>query len=408
MKLEQEHISQIKGKFAAMASKDDLLTLLNFVKPFIYGEKTIPFKIKQVTYYYNSNVATNRYSSFTIKKKSGSTRTIHAPAKGLKAIQRCLNVIFQSIYKPHDAAFGFLNEKSIVDNARIHASSYYVFNIDLKDFFPSIDQARVWKCLQLQPFNLNDKTDKNDTPSNRLMLANIIAALCCTEMEVERMTAEGNWVKVKKNVLPQGAPTSPILTNVICQKLDFLFTGVAKRFGLRYSRYADDITFSSLHNVYQKDSYFNKEIYRIVHQQGFHIKESKVRLQKSGYRQEVTGLVVNDQVNVKRRYIKELRKWLYMWETYGYEKAYSFFLSDYIRSKTNAPITLPGMANVIKGKLNYLSMVKGIKNDLLIKLQNRLNKLEAELNPINKIFDVWEAEGIEKAMEKYYAEFLKT
>ena len=97
-----------------------------------------------------------------------------------------------------------------------------------------------------------------------------------------------------------------------------------------------------------------------------------------------------------------------MWETYGYEKAYSFFLSDYIRSKTNAPITLPGMANVIKGKLNYLSMVKGIKNDLLIKLQNRLNKLEAELNPINKIFDVWEAEGIEKAMEKYYAEFLKT
>ena len=71
-------------------------------------------------------------------------------------------------------------------------------------------------------------------------------------MCVERKDIDGNWIETKKNVLPQGAPTSPVLTNVVCQRLDYLLTAVAKRFGLKYSRYADDITFSSLHNVYQK------------------------------------------------------------------------------------------------------------------------------------------------------------
>jgi hypothetical protein len=79
-------------------------------------------------------------------------------------------------------------------------------------------------------------------------------------MQVDRKNAVGEWEKVTRNVLPQGAPTSPVLTNIVCQKLDFLLTGVAKRFGLKYSRYADDITFSSMHNVYQPDSDFLKEL----------------------------------------------------------------------------------------------------------------------------------------------------
>lgn len=102
---------------------------------------------------------------------------------------------------------------------------------------------------------------------------------------------------------------------MICERLDIRLSGVAKRFGLKYSRYADDITFSSMHNVYQKDSEFLIEIARIITDQNFHIKESKTRLQKQGFRQEVTGLIVNDKPNVNKRYISQLRMWIYCWGT---------------------------------------------------------------------------------------------
>lgn len=144
MKIEQLHIDQIRTAFENMQSKEDLLQLMNEVKPMIYGDKTVPFQLKQLTWYSNPKLATKRYTSFTIKKKSGAERTIHAPIKGLKAIQKTLSFILQCVYEPHKAATGFVRERSIVDNAKEHIGSKYVYNIDLKDFFPSIDQARLW------------------------------------------------------------------------------------------------------------------------------------------------------------------------------------------------------------------------------------------------------------------------
>lgn len=450
MKLEQEHIDQIRTAFEKMQSKEDLLHLLNEVKPLIYGEKAVPFELKQLTWYANPKLGGKRYAEFKIKKKSGSQRSIHAPVKGLKALQKTLAFILQCVYEPHKAAMGFVRERSIVDNAKIHVGSNYVYNIDLKDFFPSIDQARVWKCLQLKPFNLNKvstaepqyikweefkkeylKTEElvkfykgkgrmfTNTPygtlyvannfdlekdkyvlmggsslktkagkslegtlwlvnkipeTSRLDIANIIASLCCTEMEVERKNEKGEWEKVKRNVLPQGAPTSPVITNIVCQKLDYLLSGVAKRFGLKYSRYADDITFSSMHNVYQPESEFLKELHRIIAEQNFHIKESKTRLQKDGYRKEVTGLLVNEKANVQQRYIKQLRMWLYYWERYGYERASGFFLQQYVADKGHVKSGKPDMANVISGKLDYLKMVTGAENELYLKLKSRFDQ----------------------------------
>lgn len=368
MRPETEQIKYIRNAFQTMKSKEELLDLLNYSKRILFGEKTLPFQLKTLTYYSNPKVATNRYVSFTIVKKSGKNRQIHAPIKGLKAIQRSLNLIFQVVFTPHPAATGFTNNKSITDNAFQHIGSNYVYNVDLKDFFPSVDQARVWKCLQLKPFNLTKE-------SGRLELANIIAAICCSRMEVERLNNEGQWEKVTKNVLPQGAPTSPLITNVVCQKLDFLLSAVAKRFGLRYSRYADDITFSSLHNVYQTESAFIKEVDRIIAQQGFNINPEKTRLQKQGYRQEVTGLIVNEKVNVQSRYIKQLRSWLYLWETYGYDKAYNHFINDYLSDKGHVKNGQPDMINVILGKLEYLKMVKGNNNPSVLKYIERLNSI---------------------------------
>ncbi|RZK10340.1 MAG: RNA-directed DNA polymerase, partial [Flavobacterium sp.] len=222
------------------------------------------------------------------------------------------------------------------------------------------------------------------------------------EMDVERRNDQEEWITVKRNVLPQGAPTSPILTNLVCQKLDFLLSGVAKRFGLKYSRYADDITFSSMHNAYQSDSEFLNELHRIIKQQGFNIKQSKTRLQKEGYRQEVTGLLVNEKVNVQQRYIKQLRMWLYYWERYGYERASSFFIQQYIKDNGHVKKGKPNIINVIAGKLDYLKMVKGFSNASYINLKARFDNLIGYQNTMDRVLSIWENGGIEKAMNVFY------
>jgi hypothetical protein len=245
--------------------------------------------------------------------------------------------------------------------------------------------------------------------TSRLDIANIIASLCCTEMEVERKTAKGEWEKVKRNVLPQGAPTSPVMTNIVCQKLDYLLSGVAKRFGLKYSRYADDITFSSMHNVYQPNSEFLQELHRIIEEQNFHIKESKTRLQKDGYRKEVTGLLVNEKANVQQRYIKQLRMWLYYWERYGYDRAYTYFLVQYVSEKGHIKKGKPDMASVIAGKLDFLKMVKGSENLLFTKLSYRyatlINKEQKDnfnrIKHLNSVLIKVFENGIDEAMGFY-------
>lgn len=490
MKIAEPHITEIRTAFDKMLTKHDLLALLNQANKILYGENTFIFELKQLTWFANPNLGGKRYREYTIKKKSGSNRTINAPVQGLKSLQKSLCFILQNVFEPHKAAMGFVVAKSIVDNANLHVGSKYVYNIDLKDFFSSIDQARVWKCLQLRPFNLSSEkqqiyssesgfkrgygtfnTSENENihyyiykdgneflllqnkgdymqykkriinPSNKLFssieeillkenwnrklnedaydyvvaaenekfsklsrldLAGIIASISCTHLEVERMDSEGEWVKVKRNVLPQGAPTSPIITNIVCQRLDYLLSGVANRFGLKYSRYADDITFSSMHNVYQLGSDFQNELRRVIAEQGFHIKENKTRLQKEGYRQEVTGLLVNDKVNVQKRYIKQLRMWLYYWERYGYERSSGYFLQQYVADKGHVKKGNPNMANVIAGKLDYLKMVKGNENRIYLQLLSRFVALTNNTGKIELIIAIWEKFGIDKAIYQYY------
>lgn len=483
MKIEKQHIDQIKKDFMKMESRNDLLGVLNYSKPLLYGENSKNFKLKQLTYYSNPRLTKKVYKEFKIKKKSGADRKILAPNNGLKAIQKTLSFVLQCVFEPHKAAMGFVREKSIVDNAKVHVGNNYIYNIDLKDFFSSIDQARVWSCLKLKPFNLVDteigaeeslvkghnaeiinkintgvrkfitdhdekiyytiknkfinfvidrqgnyKRYKNRIDNsgkdffedvtkyllteenkrqlvklipNRKNLANIIASLCCTEIEVERKNEKGEWENVLRNVLPQGAPTSPMLSNVVCQRLDYILTGVAKRFNLRYTRYADDITFSSMHNVYAEEGNFLKELQRIITDQGFHIKESKTRLQKQGYRKEVTGLLVHEKVNVQKRYIKQLRMWLYLWERYGYTKAENIFKEDYFKDKGHIRKGKPNFSNVLSGKLEYLKMVKGPTDSTYVKLITRFEKLSQKGSLIENILLEWEEKGIESAMNKY-------
>lgn len=338
---------QIVEKVRKMETKKDLLNLLNTIKKEELGENYHPFTLSLLNYYCNPNrTPKKRYKHFTIPKKSGGVRDIHAPVKGLKSMLTYLNVVFQAMYEPTEAAMGFVPGRSIADNASVHVGKYYVFNTDLKDFFPSIQQPRLWAVLQLKPFSLNKE------------LASVIAGLCCMQ------DANGD------GVLPQGSPCSPILTNIICRQLDRRLTGLAKRFNLKYTRYADDITFSSDYNVFQDDSEFMTEFKRIIADQHFIFNDKKTRLQKSIERQEVTGLVVNEKVNVVREYVCDIRNLLYIWRRYGYEQAYAKFFPRYVSSKVYRPKNqgMPSMESVIAGKLLYLRMVMGEDSSVYNKL----------------------------------------
>ena len=344
---------EIQKRVQSLKTVQEFAALLDEIKLDEFGSPKYAITQKQLLHFSNAKIVPNRYKTFQIRKKSGGLREINAPCYQLGVILYITNILFKAIYTPSSSATGFTEGKSVVDNARIHTNHHYVFNIDLKDFFPSIPQARVWARLQLPPFNFTKE------------IANVLAGLCC------HFNKEGTDC-----VLPQGAATSPLLTNAICDTLDRRMRGVAKRFGLHYSRYADDMTFSSMHNVYQEGSEFRHEVKRIIEEQGFRMNDDKTRLLRDGQRQEVTGLTVNSVVNVSRKYISDLRWLLHIWETEGYAKAYSLFYPKYKLEKGYIKKGEPVMENVIGGKLNYLKMVRGANNPAYKKLQERYNKLQ--------------------------------
>lgn len=364
-----------------LETKEDLLNLLNQIKQDEMAEcgmsdKFYPFTMKHLNYYCNPNNSFHRYKQFKIKKKSGGFRLITAPRnQSFMLLLRYVNEIFKAVYTPSDYAMGFTEERSVVTNADMHKGHNYVFNIDLKDFFPSIHQARVWKRLQLKPLLF------------KLPIANVVAGLCSMKEKME----DGSV----RYVLPQGAPTSPIITNMICDNLDRRLAGLAKRFGVVYSRYADDITFSSMHNVYHSSGEFVKELRRIVESQGFIMNEDKTRLQKKGSRQEVTGIIVSDKLNVSQKYVRDIRNILYIWRKYGYATAFNKFFPRYKEAKGHIKKGNPDMVNVLDGKLMYLKMVKGEDDSVYMRLKAQFDDARTTLQGITYV-ETWSVLEFEK------------
>lgn len=400
MEISKEIKEKIRGQFANLQTKQDLLDLLNFSKKMLYGKKAKPITLKALTYFANPNICKNRYKTFKIKKKTGGERIINAPNGGLKHILRALNFALQCCYEPHQAATGFVLNKSVVDNAQLHVSKNYVFNLDLKDFFHSFGRNRVKLGFMYGPFNLHKTKEQK-------RLAFLLACLCTHPFEIDGKM---------QIVLPQGAPTSPTLTNILCQNLDRRLYGLAKRFGATYSRYADDITFSSDLSIFkrkknpilnEKGHYddFRSELKRIIEEQDFKVNPLKTRLQKKGTKQEVTGLTVNEKVNVNRKYIKDIRMYLYFWEAYGYQKAEGIFKEHYLSKKGHVKNPQNKFENVLDGKLEYLKMVKGFDNPTYLKLKGRYDRLVSKNENVGFLDEVlyeWETNGIEEALRKYY------
>ena len=360
---------EIQSKVQKLKTVDDLASLLTAIKKDEFVNAKTPVTRKQLLHFANSKIVPNRYHTFHIRKKSGGLREINAPTHQLNVLLRLLNIMLKAVYTPGPSAMGFTTGRSIVDNAAPHIGQHYVLNLDLSNFFPSIPQARVWARIQCPPFNFTKE------------VASVIAGLCCTENEDKT-----------GNVLPQGAPTSPLLTNAICDRLDRQMRALARRLGLHYSRYADDMTFSSMYNVFQPDGDFMKEVRDVVTGQGFTLNEKKTRLLRTGQRQEVTGLTVNERVNVSRKYVRDLRCILHVWEKEGYGKAYSYFYPHYKSEKGYIKKGEPVMENVIDGKLNFLRMVKGATNACYQKLLKRYQSL---------LLDVFTDDSLQKESYTY-------
>ena len=369
LNMDKTQIAQIASQ---MSTREDLLALLNRIQKEEMRElgfdadKFYPFTMKHLLYYCNPNHAFHRYRQFKIKKKSGGFRQITAPRnQSFMMLLQSVNEILKAIYTPSDYAMGFTEGRSVVTNAIVHKGQNYVLNIDLKDFFPSVEQGRVLKRLTLAPFNFSPQ------------IALLISGLCSMRVKREQAieTKQHDLDKQFMYVLPQGAPTSPIITNMICDTLDRRLAGLAKRFGLHYTRYADDITFSSMHYVYSNNGEFRKELVRIIEGQGFTINETKTRLQKLGSRQEVTGIIVSDKLNVSKKYVREIRSLLYIWEKYGYSAAMSRFLPKYKAEKGHVKKGNPDLTNVLDGKLLYLKMVKGDTDSVYVRLYKKFQEL---------------------------------
>jgi RNA-directed DNA polymerase len=332
-----KNCDELIKKFYSLRSGRDVARLLEIP----YGD---------LVYYLYVISYESRYITFPIKKKLGGERIISTPATSLKLIQKKLNQVLQCVYQVKPSVHGFVKGKNIVTNAKAHVGKRYVLNFDLKDFFVSINFGRVRGMFMALPYALNPE------------VSTVLAQICC-----------------HNNQLPQGAPTSPIISNMLCAKLDSQFQKLAKKYRFTYTRYADDITFSTTRpNLPEEIAYIittekpeklekvilGKDIYSIIKENNFEVNERKVRMQNAKQHQEVTSITVNTFPNVDRNYIRQIRAMLHAWSKFGLELSESEYSREYEfkSSEFKSKYDTKGLAKfkeVLRGKIEFLGMVKG-------------------------------------------------
>lgn len=255
---------------------------------------------------FNRKVAKiSHYIRFNIPKKTGGDRLISAPMPRLKAVQHWILTHILNIVEPHDAAHGFRRDRSILTNAQLHVNSEIVINCDLKDFFPTLTYKRIKGLFRGLGYSEAIAT---------------ILGLLCTEADTEAIELDGitYYVATGDRHLPQGSPTSPALTNILCRRLDRRLTALADELGYTYTRYADDLTFSASGDKLNHIRELLKRSDSIITHEGFTRHPDKLRIQRQKSRQqEVTGIVVNEFPNIDRKTLKRFRATLYQIECDG-------------------------------------------------------------------------------------------
>lgn len=345
--------------------------------------KFIGVKLQTLTYLLYIKKIDNCYNTLEIPKKNGDTRTICVPNKNLKKVQKKLYNKLSTYYDEiktqnnftSKISHGFEKNRSIVTNAEVHKNKRYVVNLDLLVFFPSINFGRVRSYfIKNNYFEINDD------------IATILAQLTCY-----------------KGTLPQGASTSPLIANMICNIMDIRILKIAKKYRLDYTRYADDLTFST-NNKYFLNDYdkFLEDIKNIIHRSGLELNSKKTRLLFSNSRQEVTGLVVNKKISVPKEYYKNTRAMAHSLYKNGY-----FLIDDEV-----------GTIEQLEGRFSFINQINLYNIDNKKKNMWHLNSKEKQYQKfmIYKTFYANEkpliiTEGktdvlyIKAALKKYYKYF---
>jgi len=301
--------------------------------------KTLGLPIGKLRWLCHHNDAVTRphYIYFEVPKRSGGTRLLSAPHDRLaKAQEWIFNHVLQKL-SVENSAHGFVKGRSTVTNAKEHVGQGIVINLDLSDFFPTIGFGRVRGLFESLGYSPAVAT---------------IFALLCTEPPRRKVTYDGTtyWVAVGDRGLPQGACTSPAISNLVSRKLDRRLVGMTRKMGWTYTRYADDLTFSAELQELEGDKKGRKDlgmllarVRHIVTEEGFAINPKKGRIQHAGGRQNVTGIVVNDKLSMPREEVRRLRAILHQAKTTGLEAQN--------REKR------PHFESYLKGKIAYLHMV---------------------------------------------------
>lgn len=236
------------------------------------------------------NLALQHYTCAWVPKSDGSHRLIEAPKPRLRDLQRRILHEILDHLPPHDAAYGFVKGRSCASAAAKHAGEDVLVTVDLENFFLNTKLARVhaiFRCLGY-PY----------------AVARVLTRLCGTITPRTILDAQSLDFLTRQRFatphLPQGAPTSPALANLVALRLDHRLTGLARRFEARYTRYADDLTFSGDKTFRDQVPAFLRAVSEVVADEGFSLNAPKTRIMPRATRQTVTGIVVNDHINVAR------------------------------------------------------------------------------------------------------------
>lgn len=302
----------------------------------------------------------NFYGSFMIRKDCLSYRVISAPHGPLKSIQKSVSNFLANNFIHHPSSFGFQKQKDTRSNALVHIDRKYIFNVDIKDFFGSVKYEQFSAIYQG-----NNKILNFDKESLTL-----IKDLCFLREHDNQADDEQQTYN-----LPLGAPTSSILSNLFFHPIDHLIYDLCTDFDVKYSRYVDDLSFSSQKNIFKNDHTFTIQLTSILNKYGLRINPKKIKLFPKTKKQVVTGLIVNEGLNVDRNYIKDIRKWLYIAERYGIEKLTEKYTLDYLKKNVNKWQFPKNFLKVIKNKIAYFGYIKGYDNPSYIDLSLRIDKL---------------------------------
>jgi RNA-directed DNA polymerase len=300
-----------------------------------------PRELKKIWWYRHQ-----MYRRFPVAKGKGKSRFITAPDRRLKILQSKLAPLLDQIYRVRNPVHGFVTDRSVKTNAAAHGRRRHVVNLDLSDFFPTITESRIRGLLR--SLSIGER------------VADIIARLCCCNGQ-----------------LPQGAPTSPVLSNMICYRLDSELLRIAKAARAIYTRYADDITFST----YQPPSLlfqgplpaagrFSPDLFvpavtSAFKGNGFTIHPDKTHYADRNSRRIVTGVKINAGLNVDRRYVRKIRAIMHSIETVG--------LADAQQRHDDAGGKGTLEAH-LRGKISYIAHLKGQPDPVVRSLAVRYNK----------------------------------